>query len=152
MGDLLEGALVGDGEAADLVDLVAEELDAQRVVLGRREHVDDAAAYGELAASLDQVDPRVGGGSQVARRRWSSPTSSPLCSSTGSRSARPLACGWSSERTGATMTRIGPVAVSESSSLAFVGCTSRRSTARRRPTVSERGDRRSCGSVSHAGK
>ena len=55
----LEGALVGDGEAADLVDLVAEELHAQRVLLGRREDVDDAAAHGELAALLHQVDAGV---------------------------------------------------------------------------------------------
>ena len=66
VGDLLERALVGDREAADLVDLVAEELDAQRVVLGRREDVDDAAAYGELTAAFDQVDARVGSCSEVA--------------------------------------------------------------------------------------
>ena len=59
LGDL-EGALVGDLEPADLLDGVAPELDPQRVLLGRREDVEDAAADGELAALLDQVDPGVG--------------------------------------------------------------------------------------------
>ena len=57
--DLVEGALVGDREGADLLDVVAPELHAQRVLLGRREDVDDAAADGELAALLDQVDAGV---------------------------------------------------------------------------------------------
>ena len=57
--DRLEGALVGDREGPDLVDLVAEELHAERVLLGRREDVDDAAAHGELAALLDEVDAGV---------------------------------------------------------------------------------------------
>ena len=57
--DLLDRALVGDGERADLVDLVAPELHPDRVLLGRREDVDQAAPDGELAALLDQVDPRV---------------------------------------------------------------------------------------------
>ena len=57
--DLLEGALVGDREGADLLDVVAPELHPERVLLGRREDVDDAAADGELAALLDQVDAGV---------------------------------------------------------------------------------------------
>ncbi len=57
--DLVEGALVGDRERPDLVDVVAPELHAQRVLLGRREDVDDAAAHGELATPLDQVDTGV---------------------------------------------------------------------------------------------
>ena len=57
--DLLEGALVGDREGADLLDVVAPELHPQRVLLGGREDVDDAAADGELAALLDQVDAGV---------------------------------------------------------------------------------------------
>ena len=60
LGDL-EGALVGDLEPADLLDRVAPELDAQRVLLGGREDVEDAAAHGELAAPLDQVGAGVGG-------------------------------------------------------------------------------------------
>ncbi len=58
LGDL-ERALVRDREPADLLDGVAPELDAQRVVLGRREDVEDPAADGELAAPLDHVDPDV---------------------------------------------------------------------------------------------
>ena len=54
-----DAALVGDLEVADLLDRVAEELDPQRVFLGGREHVDDAAADGDLAAAADQVDPGV---------------------------------------------------------------------------------------------
>ncbi len=57
--DVLVGALVGDREAADLLDVVAPELHPQRVLLGGREDVDDAAADRELAAPLDQVDPGV---------------------------------------------------------------------------------------------
>ena len=52
--------LVGHREFADLIDLVAEELDAQGMVGRGREDVDDAAAHGELAAAGDHVDPSVG--------------------------------------------------------------------------------------------
>ena len=62
----LDGALVGDGEGGDLVDLVAEEVHAHRPGLGGREDVEDAAAHGVLAAGLDHVDARVGGGLQAA--------------------------------------------------------------------------------------
>ena len=58
LGDL-ERALVGDLEPAHLLDGVAPELDADRVLLGRREDVDDAAAHGELAALLHQLHPGV---------------------------------------------------------------------------------------------
>ena len=54
-----DAALVGDLEVADLLDRVAEELDPQRVLLGGREHVHDAAAHGDLAAAPNQVGPRV---------------------------------------------------------------------------------------------
>ena len=47
---LLNGALVRDGEGADVRDLVAPKLDAHGVLRGGREDVDDAAAGGELAA------------------------------------------------------------------------------------------------------
>ena len=36
------------------------------MLLGRREDVDDATAYGELTATLDQVDPVVGRGGEPA--------------------------------------------------------------------------------------
>jgi len=48
-------------ERADRLDLVAEELDPQRLSAGRREHVDDAAAHGELAAVVDPLHALVAG-------------------------------------------------------------------------------------------
>ncbi len=53
-GDL-QGPLVGDLEVADLLDVVAPELDPEGVLLGRREDVQDPAAHGELPALLDQL-------------------------------------------------------------------------------------------------
>ncbi len=58
--DLRMGALVGDGERADVGDLVAEELDAHTVVGGGREDVEDAAAHRELTTAPDKVDALVG--------------------------------------------------------------------------------------------
>ena len=66
LGPLVERALVGGGEVAQLVDLVAPELDPDRVRLGGREDVEQATADGELAALLDQLDPGVGGVDQRA--------------------------------------------------------------------------------------
>ncbi len=57
----IERALVGDREEAHGLDLVAEEVDAHRVGVGRREDIEDAAAHRELAAVGDHVDPRIGG-------------------------------------------------------------------------------------------
>jgi hypothetical protein len=51
--------LVGDRERAHFFELVAEELEAQRVLVCGREDVEDAAAYREFAAAGDHVDPRV---------------------------------------------------------------------------------------------
>jgi hypothetical protein len=48
-------ALVVDGERREAVDLVAPQVDADRRVGGRREHVDDGAASCELAAVLHQL-------------------------------------------------------------------------------------------------
>ena len=91
----VDGALVGDGEGADLLDLVAPELHPRRVLVGRREDVEDAAAHGELAALGDQVDPGVRDVGQpaddlvqVGRRRR-------CAARTGSRSPRPLSWGCS---------------------------------------------------------
>ena len=58
------GPLVGDREVVDLLDGVAEEVDPDRVLLGRREDVDDAAADRELATPLDHVHPHVRGPDQ----------------------------------------------------------------------------------------
>ena len=61
-----QGALVGDGEVAHLVDLVAPELHAQRVLLDGGEHVEQATADGELPALLDHVHARITRGREVA--------------------------------------------------------------------------------------
>jgi hypothetical protein len=53
---LRQRTLVGDRERAELLDLVAEELDAHRVVGRGREHVEDPAAHRELAAPGHHVD------------------------------------------------------------------------------------------------
>ncbi len=51
---------LGEGrERANLLDLVAEELDAQRLAAGAREHVDEPAADRDLPALLRAVGPRV---------------------------------------------------------------------------------------------
>ena len=143
--DLGDRALVGDREHPHLGDLVAPELDAHRVLGGRREDVEDAAAHRELAALADHVHAGVGQLHQsvddavevgVARRR---------VRVTGSISARSGAIGCSSERTVVTTTRSGGPSRSSS------GWASRRSTIIRAPTVSTPGESRSCGSVSHDG-
>ena len=71
----------------------------------------------------------------------------PVRSATGSRSPSPLTIGWSRLRTGVTSTVMAP-----DRALPESGWASLRSTASRRPEVSERGDSRSCGRVSQAGK
>ena len=62
-------ALVGDRERAQLLELVAEELGAHRMLGIRREDVEDAAAHRELAAAGDHVDPRVGEFDEGERER-----------------------------------------------------------------------------------
>ena len=74
--------------------------------------------------------------------------SSPAASRTGTRSPSPATIGCSTARTGATTTLSGPPSCSPR---AAPGCARRRSTAIRCPTVSERGESRSCGSVSQPG-
>ena len=71
----------------------------------------------------------------------------PLRRATGSRSPRPLTIGCSRLRTGVTSTLRAP-----DRTLPASGWASLRSTASRRPDVSERGDSRSCGRVSQAGR
>jgi hypothetical protein len=58
--DGVGGALVGDGERAQLAHLVAPELNAHGVLGGGREDVDDPAAHRELAARGDHLDAGVG--------------------------------------------------------------------------------------------
>jgi hypothetical protein len=62
VGRDLQRTLVDDLEVTDLLDLVAPELHAQRVLLGGREDVEDAAAHREVATLLDQVGAGVPGG------------------------------------------------------------------------------------------
>ena len=57
----MQRALRERRERAHLLDLVAEELDAQRLAPGRREDVDEAAANRELAALLRPLDALVAG-------------------------------------------------------------------------------------------
>ncbi len=59
LGAVDGGALVGHRELAQAVDLVAPEVDADRLVGGGREDVDDRAPHGDLAPVLDLVLPAV---------------------------------------------------------------------------------------------
>ena len=124
---------------AQLADLVAPELDAHGVLGGGREDVDDAAADRELAARGDHLDPRVGQLDQALEQRVEV-VAVPTRSRTGSSRPRPGAIGWIRLRAAATTTR-GAVS----------GVASRRKIDSRRPTVSERGESRSCGRVSQLG-
>ena len=65
LGDVVGGALVGDRERGQAVDLVAPEVDAHRMVVGRRVHVDDRAAHRDLAARLDLVLAPVAAGDEA---------------------------------------------------------------------------------------
>jgi hypothetical protein len=63
--DVADRALVADRELGQPVDLVAPQVDAHRAIGGRREHVDDRAPHGHLAAVLDHLLPAVAGGHQL---------------------------------------------------------------------------------------
>ena len=67
--DLVQRALRERRERAHRLDLVAEELDSQRLAAGRREEVDQAAADREVAALLDAVDPFVAGERKLLGQR-----------------------------------------------------------------------------------
>ena len=54
-------ALARHGEGPQRIDLVPEQLDAHGVVVGRREHIEEEAAHGELSARGDHVGPSVAG-------------------------------------------------------------------------------------------
>ena len=62
-----ERALRERREPAQRLDLVVEQVDADRALLGRRVDVEQPAADRELAAVLDLVDALVPGGDEVAR-------------------------------------------------------------------------------------
>ncbi len=61
LGDGVERPLGEGRERADGLDLVAEELDAERLASGGREDVDEPAAHRELAAAVDPLHPLVAG-------------------------------------------------------------------------------------------
>ena len=65
--DLAQRALRERREGADALDLVAEELDPQRLAAGGREDVDEAAAHRELPALLDPLDALVAGARELPR-------------------------------------------------------------------------------------
>ena len=62
-----ERALRKRREPAQRLDLVAEQIDPHRAVLGGGEHVEQAAADRELAAVLDLVDALVAGRDKIER-------------------------------------------------------------------------------------
>ena len=62
---VVQRALGEGGEPAQRLDLVAEQVDTDGAVLGGREHVEQAAADGELATVLDLVHALVAGGDEV---------------------------------------------------------------------------------------
>ena len=66
-----------DGELGEPVDLVAPQVDADGPVGGGREHVDDRAAHGQLAAVLHHLLAAVAGADQRARSSSSRSRRSP---------------------------------------------------------------------------
>ena len=64
--EVVEGPLVRDVEGRQAFDVVAEEVESDRLVALRRPQVDDAATHGELCAVLDQALPAI---SHVDERR-----------------------------------------------------------------------------------
>ena len=60
LGDLgRQRALVCDREFANLLELVTEEFEAKRMLVGGREHVDDATAHREFPPPRHHVDPGI---------------------------------------------------------------------------------------------
>ena len=52
--EVVDRALIVDAESGEAVDLVTPQVDTDRGIGGRGEHIDDRAAPGELAAVLDE--------------------------------------------------------------------------------------------------
>jgi hypothetical protein len=52
-------ALGADLEAAQALDLVAEEIEPQRLLVAGRKEVENSAAHREVADLADQVDPAI---------------------------------------------------------------------------------------------
>ena len=101
--DVVGRALVGDRERRQAVDLVAPEVDAHRMVVGRRVHVDDRAAHRELAARLDLVLAPVAAGDEALDQLVAvDPVARPHDDRLDSSTCGPSRC--TSARTGATTT------------------------------------------------
>ena len=81
--DRVQRALRERRERADRLDLVAEELDAQRLAPGRREDVDEPAANGELAAVVDALDALVARERELLGERVDAELARPAASSIG---------------------------------------------------------------------
>ncbi len=64
----MEGALRERRVRAHRLDLVPEQLDAERLAAGRREDIDDPAANSELPALLCALDPFVAGERELLRQ------------------------------------------------------------------------------------
>ena len=126
-----------NGENARIcLDLVAEELDPQRLAAGRREDVDEPAADGELAALLDALDALVagerellgepvdpgllaggeldaapaaasGGGIRSASAAADAQTSPPAASTSSARARSPTRCGGGSSPDSHATPRLG---------------------------------------------
>ncbi len=101
-------ALVADGERGEAVDLVAPQVDADRLVRRRGEHVDDAAAHRELPAVLDLVLAPVPARHQLGQRAHRARAGRPARTTTGAVSPSGPSR-WSRARTGATITRGGGI-------------------------------------------
>ena len=134
-------ALIRDRELREPIDFIAPQVDADRVVGGRRVDVDDGAAHGKLTARLHLVLAAVAHRDELLDE----PVTVELLAGAGSRpGSNASTCGprrCTSARTGATTTagRWSPPA------------RRRQITRSRRPIVSIAGETRSNGSVSHAG-
>ena len=123
------------------VDLVAPQVDADRGVGGRREHVDDRAAPRELAAVLDQLLAAV-----AERRRAVRQARRDRRSSLGR-----TTIGSTSSRAGAEPLQQRPHAGHDHGRGSARGRAAATAARRRRPIVSTLGLTRSNGSVSQAG-
>ena len=144
---VLGRALVGDGERLDRLDLVAEEVDAHRVVGRRREDVEDATAHRELTTAGDEVDAGVGEVDELRRDRRQ--VVAPRVGPQHHRRQRRQVARDRLQRGADTRHDDGRGDARPASAACHAA--SFRSVAMRVPTVWALGLRRSCGRVSHAG-
>ena len=99
---------LGEGrERAHRLDLVAEELDPERLAAGRREDVDDAAAHGELAAIVHAVDALVARERQRFRQPVDAYAGSVGGQAADARREDPAACGDSGLEARPQLDRLG---------------------------------------------